>query len=317
MWHWLLRAWIANAAKEQVLSAVQKEITRRLTEAESQESAERQTCDVGVVFADERELVGLLDLLDDAVKVEGKGFCVWKGSLGQRRIVLACGSATQAGAARDAVVRATEAAIRGHRPSCVISAGFAEALAPQLRKGDIVVGISLAATEGGNPAEGFRSPGDVFPAVGAVEKGVHVGRMLCVEGGAISPEKRGELGKRHDALAADRHSRAVAKICAEAGVPCLGVYVVTSELSDQPPRAAKRSGGRKSAMRSFGAFVGALLDEPGSLKRMYQEKESSLIAADALAKFIAGLLREPPADPPGKVEWRGASDEPRTGAIGP
>ncbi|MBI1903074.1 MAG: hypothetical protein HYS13_18395 [Planctomycetia bacterium] len=282
MWHWLLRAWIANAAKEQVYSAVQKEITRRAAAAEEQESGERQTCDAGIVSSEERELVGLLDLLDDAVKVEGKGFSVWKGTLGERRIVLA-----QGGSTRDDAGRATEALIRGHRPSCVISAGFAEALKPELRKGDIVVGVYLAGPDGGELPVDLKSSGDVLPAGGAADKGVHLGRMLCVEGGPMSPAKREELGSRHDALAADRHSLAVARACAAAGVPCLCVYVVTIAMADKPPRAAKRSGGKRSAMRSFGAFVGALLDEPGGLKRMYQEKESTLVAADALGGFLA------------------------------
>ena len=43
----------------------------------------------------------------------------------------------QAGAGRLAAARGTQALIRGHRPAWVISAGFAGALQPELRRGTL------------------------------------------------------------------------------------------------------------------------------------------------------------------------------------
>src|SRR4051794_20051165 len=90
--------------------------------------------DVGIVAAMVIEVGFLTDRLKNVRKYAGSGHTVIEGEAGGKLIVLIVG-----GMGRDAARRSTGILLDGHRPRWVVSAGFAGALDPALKRNDAVL----------------------------------------------------------------------------------------------------------------------------------------------------------------------------------
>jgi adenosylhomocysteine nucleosidase len=120
-----------------------------------------------------------------------------------------------------------------YRPRLVLSAGFCGALRPGLRVGDLVLATGVADTAGNTWETTW--PADL-PA-GEWRPPLHRGRLLTVPALAGDPQQKREFGRRHDALAADMESAAVARLCRLHEVPfgCLRA-VSDDEATPLSPR---------------------------------------------------------------------------------
>ncbi|MFY9342078.1 MAG: hypothetical protein WAT39_06300 [Planctomycetota bacterium] len=67
-----------------------------------------------------------------------------------------------------------------------------------------------------------------------------------------------------------------------------------------------------SPMQTFGAVVGTLWRRPSSVKDMWKLKETALLAADGLAKFLAGLIMQLPVTETRRADASTLADEPGT-----
>jgi adenosylhomocysteine nucleosidase len=102
-----------------------------------------------------------------------------------------------------------------YRPKLVLAAGFAGALRPGLRVGDLVLATELADDRGNVwPATW---PGELPP--GEWRPPLHRGRLLTAPALVGDPGQKQQLGQRHDALAVDMEAATVARVCARHEVP--------------------------------------------------------------------------------------------------
>ena len=158
----------------------------------------------------------------------------------------------------EAAATATAALLAGPRPAWVLSGGFAGALDPRLRLGDLLV------------AENFTSPLLLARAAG-LERGQLVSRPRPVE---LVAEKAA-LFRETGALAVDMETAAIAAACARAGVPLLALRAISDpaheplpaplaewfDLARQRPRPRRLLAylwRRPSAIRPFVRFVRGL-----------------------------------------------------------
>ena len=280
---WFLRQLLENAVREQVRRKVVAAAKERLASemADVAGASVSRDCEVAVVFALDIEAAGLEELLDEPATIRGHGFSARLGEMAGRRVVV-----IRSGPGRKAARRATEAAIDGHRPRWVISAGFAGALRPEVERGDIVLADRLM------DGEGFCMDMDRTGVPAELSEGrrVHVGPFLAVERIVCRPERKRELAQEHGALAVDMESLAVAEVCQRRGVPVLAVRAVTDRVDERLPRDVEHLMRQSSRAGQIGAALGAIMQRPGSINDMLRLRETANTCSDRLAKYLAKLI---------------------------
>jgi adenosylhomocysteine nucleosidase len=231
--------------------------------------------DVGVIFALGIESGFLEDSVVGRVTVRGDGFKAIEGELRGRRIVILL-----AGPGRPNAARATEALIDGHRPECVLSAGFAGGLAPELKRHEIVLAQEVI-LESGQRIE--MAP---LPTAGATA----IGKLLTADCVVRLADEKIALFERTGASAVDMESFAVAEVCARHGVPFRSARIIHDPADQTLPSDIEKLLNQKTEIARWGAAIGALWKRPSSIKDMWALKENSLVASQKLAEFIANWV---------------------------
>src|SRR5262245_59936061 len=99
--------------------------------------------DVGIVAALPMEMGYLIDKLRRVRKYHAASMPVIEGELDGKIVAIAIG-----GMGRDAARRAAEILLDGHRPSWILSAGFAGALNPALTRNELALPSEVIDPEG-------------------------------------------------------------------------------------------------------------------------------------------------------------------------
>jgi nucleoside phosphorylase len=246
-------------------------------------------CHVGVVVGQRAEAAGLIDRMTGVVETLGDGFAAHEGSLAGRRVVVII-AGPDAAAAR----RGTLALSAGHRPQWVVAAGFATALVPDLRVGDIVMADRLeteadapGSIAGGELAVDFQ----IDPAALATMRHLRVGRLLAVDRPLADGREKQLLGERHRALAADRQSASVADVCRQQRVRFLAIRAIR-EPCDSLPVEVDNVVRQHSWPGRVGAVAAAMFRRPSSLPELWRRGEDSLVAGERLGQFLAGVIKQ-------------------------
>jgi adenosylhomocysteine nucleosidase len=284
-----VRSWLHNTAKEKlrekVLDAARGKPGDEQGPGESGDSDQtrRLVCDVAVVFALGIEAGGLRDLLRDDLAVRGHGFVARYGELAGLRVVL-----IESGPGQQAAAQATEAVITAHRPGWVIAAGFAGGLTAEVQRYHIVMADSVVDTKGNRLAIDLK----VDPASLEKSPNVHVGRLLTADRIIRRPEEKRNLGEKHQALAVDMETAAVAEVCRRQHVRFLAVRVISDSVDETLPEDVERMLGQQTGAAKMGAVVGTLWRRPGSFKDMFRLKEQAITASDRLGKYLASTVNQ-------------------------
>ncbi len=303
VWQWLIRGWLAGAAKQELYGAAEEmlreQLRRQQTDAPAAEGTLPPPCDVGLVFSTAAEAAGVGDLLENPLLVHGDGLDVKLGRLGGPYVAV-----VHAGPGADNAARGAEALLLGHRPGIVIAAGFADALAPNIQRGHVVLASHIVA-EGAGPAKsggqetGLEETGVVeFPTALAgtseaiaARPGAHVGRIATISGKLpATAAEREALGRRLGVLAAEPSARGVAEACQRHQAPFLAVHVIRHALGHEISAELRHLKRQKSLAGKLGAVLGAVTKRPSSAKEMWQSAEDTLVAGDRLAKVLAELI---------------------------
>ncbi len=261
--------------------------------AESEDSAQESSglgaagepCHVGLVFALPIESGYFQDLLQGRITIDGDGFRIHLGGMDGRRIGVAV-----TGPGQHAAERGTAAFIAGHRPAWVISAGFAGGLSSRLARFDLVMADRLVDERGGSLAI------DLHVDRGELRRhpNVQVGTLLTLDRIARRPQEKRQLARQHEALAVDMETFAVAKACQEAKRKFLAVRIVTDPADEELPPDVERLLFKPGGARMIGAAAGSIVRRPSALKDLWRLRRTSHTAAERLAQFLAGVVRQLP-----------------------
>jgi adenosylhomocysteine nucleosidase len=269
-----------NAARQSAAAAPNE--ARQATEPTSSER-ELLPCHVGIVFALAMEAGYFEDRLAGLISIKGHGFTVRTGGLAGRGAAV-----ITSGHGQNAAQKATEVLIAGHRPRWVISAGFAGGLRSHINRGDIVMASGIAGESGERLSIDLRMPDKESP------QGVHVGRVLTTDRIIRTTKEKTLLGERHDALAVDMESLAVAKVCQQEKQRFLAIRAITDTVDDELPRDVERLLNRPTMVRKIGAAAGSLLRRPSTAKDLWRLRESAIVAASRLARFLEDVIKQLP-----------------------
>ena len=279
----LLRNWLHGLARDKIrekVSAAAREKTAQTQEGQSP-SADDLSADVGIIFALSIEAGGMVDLLGAFTTTRGDAFTARHGSLHGRKLVV-----VESGAGPHRAAAAAEALIEAYGPRWIISAGFAGGLVPLVKRHDIVMADAVTNTAGRRLGIDLK----IDPA--ALPDGVHVGRLLSVDEVVRLPAEKESLSQRHNALAVDLESFAVAEVCRRREVRFLAIRIITDTMDEQLPVDVQRLTEQTTPAARLGAAMGAVCRRPASLKDMFHLKETALVGSDRLGRFLDGVVRQ-------------------------
>jgi nucleoside phosphorylase len=123
------------------------------------------------------------------------------------------------GVGTEAAVRETRSMLEKCRPSLVVSSGFAGALSDRLRVGDVVF----------DPRDTGHAGLDRLMPHCFVGK-IHTHRQTIE-----TPEEKAALGRESCAIAVDMETAQIAAVCAEAGIPIVGIRGISDAATDPLP----------------------------------------------------------------------------------
>jgi adenosylhomocysteine nucleosidase len=171
-----------------------------------------------------------------------------------------------------------------YEPSVILFAGFAGALAEELRIGDIVLADEVIDEQGHT----WRT---TWPGELPQERWVpplRRGRLLSVDRLITTAEEKRHLFQQHRACAVDMESAAFARRCFQAGVPFGCVRAISDEASTalSANLASLLSGGTASPMR----VLKTLGRHPGMLPEMIRLARDTRHAAEQLGLALGELL---------------------------
>jgi adenosylhomocysteine nucleosidase len=238
-------------------------------------------CDVGIIFNSSLEAGCAEDRLSAEITLRGEGFVVKQGMLGGHRIAV-----TIVGDKKASVQLAVDAIVTGHKPRLIVAAGFASGLTEKLERCDLVVADSIL----GPTRELLTLDRTLDRNLLAGTPRLHTGRLLSLEQPIHRPAEKRGLGLELGALAADRYSMAIAKLCRREQIPFAAVRVIVDAVGDDLPPELERLSTRMTAAQRIGAIAGSLVRRPSSIKEMWSMYETSLEASLRLAKFLEAAV---------------------------
>ena len=286
---WLVNNYLREAAETTLRSAVAD--TARTRESSQRPAPPREPkldergqpiveeflpCDVAFIFALSLESGGLVDKLKDKVTTRCKTFLEHAGELNSRQVVI-----VESGVGGEAAARATAETIEFYKPAWVVSAGFAASLTPDVKRGQMLMADRIVDLGGKELSVGLQ----VSP-----QKGLHVGRLLSTPEILKSGDEKRQLGEKHQALACDMESFAVAEACSFLKTRFLSVRIINEAVDQELPKEVDAFLKQKTLAAKIGAAAGALYNRPGAAKDMWQLREDALTASDRLAKFLVGVI---------------------------
>jgi adenosylhomocysteine nucleosidase len=204
----------------------------------------------------------------------------------------------ESGAGRGRAARATHALLDAHRPPRVVSAGFAGGLDPALRHGDLVLADTIVDCQGHHAPLLLAEAASMVPDISSCR----VGRLLAVDRIIRLPGEKRDLGVKHQALACDMESLAVAEVCRQRGVPLLAVRVVSDTADEELPADIEKLLAQASTAARWGTAIGSILRRPSTLKDLLRLRHRAIEASDHLAKFLAEIIRRSAEQGPGQNE---------------
>jgi adenosylhomocysteine nucleosidase len=171
-----------------------------------------------------------------------------------------------------------------YRPRVVLAAGFAGALRPDLRVGDVLLATEVCDAAGACwPATW---PGEL-PG-GEWRPPLHRARLLTAAGIVGTPAEKRALAERSGAAAVDLESAAAAGVCRRHGVPFGCVRAISDEADTplSPQLAGLVAGGRAAP----GRVLAALARSPRLAGELWRLARATRRSAEQLGTALGELL---------------------------
>lgn len=238
--------------------------------------------DVGLVAAMSIEVGFLKDRMKRVRKYAGPKHSIIEGECEGKVVALIV-----TGMGREAARRGAQLLLDGHQPRWMISAGFAGALDPSLRRNEIVMPNEVVDLDGQRFAIDVGVPQD------ASAPRIRTGRLLTVDAIVRTAAEKAELHTQHGADLVDMETSGVAALCSERAVRFLSIRVISDEAGVDLPREVVDLMTRSGSYQ-VGAALRAIWNRPSSLKDFLALHEHAQEAADRLATVTAGAIAELP-----------------------
>ena len=275
----MLQRLVAQWLRQQAQEAILRSATGSPQQHEDGDE-NSDTVDVICIYPSAEEAGGLLDRLSDIHTLKCHGFTERIGRLDDKVIGI-----VEAPLSHERLAPVIRDVVTIRQPSWTLVCGFAAGLDQTIKRGDIVVADRIVDGEGYSLQTGTKMP---------AAKGLHVGTLLTLEQPPSSPNEKLAQSKSTEAIACDRQAAVAAEVCRFLKAPLMSVHVVAEAANARGNAALKKVRSQDSMASMIGAAAGAILDQPGSLKAFWNEKEHGLRLSDRLANFLTGMIAQLP-----------------------
>jgi len=236
----------------------------------------RPRCAAAVVFAMAIEADAFTALARETVDFQAGDLTIREGVIADRRVAWCVGGAGAAAASR-----ATRLVIDGHRPGLIITAGFAGGLDSRLARGTVARPSRVTAERGGPPLDLAAGQGG--------ESGLTI---VSVDRVVTTAAAKRDLAAATGAALVDMETHAVAAAARGAGLPCVGIRVISDDASQDLPKEIAALVQPQSGMRRLGAALGALGRRPRAAFDMWTLWEHAVVDGRTLATALEEFVRE-------------------------
>jgi len=237
--------------------------------------------DVGIVMALSIEAGYLCDSLTKVRKYSARKHTIIEGELGDKIVAVVL-----SGVGRKAARLGAEMLIAGHRPSWLLSAGFAGGLDPALARNDLVIPDQVVDPEGNRVVIDTT----LFDLPETVRSR---GRLLTVDRIIASSAEKAELRHKYQADFIDMETSGLALLARDRLLRFLSVRVISDDSSAElPPEIASLLA--HTGSYRVGAALRALWQRPSTLKDFWTLHARALESADRLASCIRRLIETLP-----------------------
>ena len=283
MLQYLIGQYVRQFAQQQLMQAAAKAVRQGDEDPAVPKVPAR--CDVLILFALNIEAAGVLDAVGDLEQTKNATFVEHAGTWQGKNIVV-----VETGMGRIAAARAAIDAIAIHKPSWVISAGYAGALVDGLPRGYLLMADTVCDVQGTELAVGFKIDRKALKQ----HKKLRVGRLVTIDEVVRTEKAKRALGDQCNALACDMETAVIAEVCRHEKVRFLSVRVISDAVDDELPREIERLMQQKTLTRQLGAAAGAIFRRPSAIKDLWKLREDAIAFSDRLAKFLAGVVEQLP-----------------------
>lgn len=246
-----------------------------MTKSESDSSQ----ADIGIVSALPIELAQFMDRCKRVKHYKGEDLTFRGGRYDGIRVVVA-----ESGMGYARARKATQAMVDAHKPKWILSSGFSGALLPTMKIGQVVMANEIVDQHGQHKSINLTLSSDEA-------NGLFVGRLLTADEMVRTVEQKQQLHEKHEAIAVDMESLAVAQVAAETKTGFMAVRVISDDMSADLPSEILSIIGDTGAVR-VGAALTSIFKRPESVKDMLHLRSNAQAAAKSLATFLDGVVHQ-------------------------
>jgi adenosylhomocysteine nucleosidase len=159
-------------------------------------------------------------------------------------------------------------------PDLVLTCGFAGGLNPELKIGEVVFEIGNRKSE----------IGDKLAAAGAKPA-----KFFCADRVATTVAEKKKLRDETGADAVEMESAAIHAVCAERGIPCATVRVISDTANEGLPLDFNALA-KPDKNLDFGKLAWAIAKSPGKIGALMELQKTTKVAAERLAEILAKII---------------------------
>jgi adenosylhomocysteine nucleosidase len=185
-------------------------------------------------------------------------------------------------------------------PELVLTCGFAGGLNPELKIGEVVFEIFPRSSRGDEAQIEFGIRNSEFgnrlepPYVGCYEKLVAAGakpaKFFCADRIAITIAEKKKLRDGTGADAVEMESAAIHAVCAERGISCATVRVISDTANENLPLDFNALA-KPDKNLDFGKLFFAVAKSPGKIGALLELQKKTKFAAERLAEVLSKILQ--------------------------
>jgi adenosylhomocysteine nucleosidase len=162
-------------------------------------------------------------------------------------------------------------------PQLVLTCGFAGGLNPDLKIGDVLFELAGPAAN------------DEKLTSGLAAAGVKRAKFFCADRIATTVAEKSKLRDETGADAVEMESAAIHAVCAERGVPCATVRVISDTAHEDLPLDFNALA-KPDKNLSYGKLFLAIAKSPGVIAALMELQKKTKFAAERLAEVLAKVV---------------------------
>jgi adenosylhomocysteine nucleosidase len=181
------------------------------------------------------------------------------------------------GIGRQNAEKSVRSFLASNSPELVLTCGFAGGLNPDLKLGDVIFELSTL---------------NIQLSTRLLAAGAKSAKIFCADRIATTVAEKKALRAETGADAVEMESAAIHAVCAERGIPCVTVRVI-SDTADEDLPLDFNALAKADKSIDFGKLFLAIAKSPGKIGALMALQKKTRLAAERLAAVLSKILQPP------------------------